>query len=90
MKLKVNHYASKEVNQKATFGFEAIFMDFFLAFIAGVFAYIGYEGKIALLLFSCILVSIVCFMAGLYSAFEQFRSYKEMKATQTEGTNGKT
>lgn len=72
MKLKINHYASKEIHQSATFGFEAVFIDFFLAFISGVFAYMGYKGNIALLFFGCLFVSVGCFIVGAYSVALHF------------------
>ena len=66
MKIKVNHWASKDLKLSTMFGVEAIVTEFFIGILCAVFAYIGYSGGLPLLFVLCLPATIACFVsAGL-------------------------
>lgn len=62
---KVRHYSQKITNSYAKVDSEAIILELFVAFIAGVFAYIGYRGGILFLLIFCAIVELMALISAL-------------------------
>lgn len=59
-------------------------MELFIAFFLAVFAYMGYQAQLALLLFPCAIGSAVCFFIALRSFYWAIRDKLE-----TKNENGK-
>lgn len=83
MKLKINHFGSKGFNLSVLSGLEEFFTHLFLCFVAGVFAYLGYQGLVYLFVMS----SIVCglyFIAAVYNLYEFFlEKRRDKKAAES-------
>lgn len=80
-KIRVNHFGSKTIDRNATVNWESILSEIFIAFVLGVFAYMGYKAKIGLLFFLCGLCSLVIILSWFYVGFlkvkEALRKSKE-------------
>ncbi|WP_299977784.1 hypothetical protein [uncultured Pseudoteredinibacter sp.] len=70
MAIRVKHFASKTIDTAPTFDVEAIITEVFIIFFCGVFAYIGYKAKIALLLLLNLIAAVAATLAALYSIYE--------------------
>jgi len=69
MRLRVNHYFSKDPDLPMTFGIEAILTELFAGAIAGSFAFMGYYYGILGILVLCSGACIICVIATLYSIY---------------------
>ena len=88
MRIKVNHFAAKTINTSVTFDAETIITEIFIGFLCGVFAYMGYEANIPLLLFLNLTASAICFCAVIYSIYEYIRAKIEINRTKCNNSNG--
>lgn len=73
MRLRVNHYFSKNPDLPTTFGVEAVLTELFAGAIAGFFAFMGYYYNIFAILVLCSGACIVCVIATMYSIYELIR-----------------
>ncbi|MDO8343627.1 MAG: hypothetical protein Q7T48_10535 [Cellvibrio sp.] len=65
-KIRVNHFGSKTIDTNATVNWETLLTEIFIAFLLGVFAYMGYKAKILLLFVSCAIISLVIILSLFY------------------------
>lgn len=84
-KIKVNHFAAKTISVGNTVDWETIVREFFIAFLLGVFAYMGYTAQIALLLFTCALGSIACFLSSLHTVYLAIVDWRHTKKAKDQG-----
>jgi hypothetical protein len=84
MKLKVNHFAAKNLNLAATFGLEAMLTEVFVGFLSGFFAYIGYSSKLPSLFFLCSIVTFACVISFSRSLQDYLQLKRDIKASQAE------
>ncbi len=66
--MRVRHFASKTIKIGFALEWESIITELFIAFLLGVFAFMGYTAKIPLLLFPCAIAAVVCFIATVLRA----------------------
>jgi hypothetical protein len=91
MQIKVNHFASKDLKLSVMFGWEAIVTEYFISFLCAFFAYIGYNGGLALLFYLCLPASVGCFLSAVYTTYEHFRFKNIHKPKKSAlATNGNT
>ncbi len=83
MKIKVNHWASKDPNFSTTFGVEAVVTEIFIGILCSIFAYIGYFGGLILLFVLCLPAAIACFISAGFTVHEQIQ-YKQYIARQKD------
>lgn len=83
-KIKVNHFAAKTISVGNTVDWETIVREFFIAFLLGVFAYMGYTAQIALLLFTCALGSIACFLSLLHTVYLAIVDWRHAKKAKDQ------
>jgi hypothetical protein len=67
--MKVRHFASKTIKIGFALEWESIITELFIVFLLGVFAFMGYEAKIALLLFPCGIAAVVCLLMTIKRAY---------------------
>lgn len=67
--MKVRHFASKTIKIGFALEWESIITELFIAFLLGVFAFMGYAARIPLLLFPCGIAAVVCFIMTLLRAY---------------------
>lgn len=82
-KVRVNHFAAKTISVSYTVDWESILMEVFIALLLGVFAYMGYMGNIALLLFPCAIGSFLCFFASLHTIYLTIKNKQDVKVLNT-------
>ncbi len=89
MKLRINHWASKDNELPVTFGIEEVITQLFIGVIAGIFAFIAYSGLFAMFLF-CSFVAVLSLACAIYTTFEYFHhKWALRKQTQAEAQNPK-
>jgi 4-hydroxybenzoate polyprenyltransferase len=77
--IKVNHFAAKTISVGNTVDWECIVREFFIAFLLGVFAYMGYTAQIALLLFTCALGSFACLLSSFHTVYMAIVDWRHAK-----------
>ncbi len=87
MKIKVNHYFSKNPDLPITFGIEAILTELFATVLAAFFAFMGYQIGLLGLFFLCAGASIVCAIATIYTTYEFLRVKYFKKKSKAEDSH---
>jgi hypothetical protein len=67
--MKVRHFASKTIKIGFALEWESIITELFIVFLLGVFAFMGYAAKIALLLFPCGIAAVLCLFMTFQRAY---------------------
>jgi hypothetical protein len=84
--VKVKHFAAKTIDIGESIDWESFLMEIFITFFLGIFAYMGYVGKLALLLFPCAIGSVVCFFISMRTLYWAIKDRRESKASENKKT----
>lgn len=74
---KVKHYQSKIVESHAQLDSEVIVLELFIAFLAGVFAFIGYKAKILFLLIFCAFIFLIALLSSLHLIYSYIKKKRD-------------
>ena len=84
--IKVKHYGARTININYAIDWEQFITEIFIAFLLAVFAYMGYAGKMPLLLFPCAIGSGVCFFISLRTLYVAIKDRLEAKESAKNET----
>ena len=76
---KVRHYSQIGTNYVARLDSETIVLELFVAFLAGVFSYMGYRGGILFLFILCALVALMALISAVLHIAEVIRAKQSSK-----------
>ena len=82
--MKVRHHAAKVIEIGDCIDWESFLMELLIAFFLTVFAYMGYQAKLALLLFPCAIGAVVSFFISLRTLYWAIQDHREAKADKEQ------